>query len=70
MSNRHDSALRAERDTELVEVAGQQVALGYDPDGDVWFVQASSVPGLIATAGSRDELLAILPHLIQQATLP
>ncbi|NNM73556.1 DUF1902 domain-containing protein [Enterovirga aerilata] len=70
MSNPHESSLRAERGSELVEIAGEKVALGYDPDGEVWFVRASSVPGLAATAATRDELLDELPLLIRQALLP
>ena len=70
MSNQQDSPLRAERDGEVVEIAGEQVALGYDPDGETWFVRASSVPGLAATANTREELLDELPFLIRQARLP
>jgi hypothetical protein len=70
MSNRQDSPLRAEREGEVVEIAGEKVALAYDPDRDAWFVQASSVPGLAASADSRDELLDELPSLIQEARLP
>ena len=70
MSNRTDSPLRAERDGEIVEIAGEKVALGYDPDGEVWFVRASSVPGIMATADTREELLDELPFLIRQAKLP
>jgi hypothetical protein len=70
MSNRHDSPLRAERGSEVVEIAGERVALAYDPDREAWFVQASSVPGLAASADTRDELLDELPSLIRQAMLP
>lgn len=70
MSNRQDTPLRAERGEDVVEIAGQQVAIAYDPDGEAWFVQASSVPGLAATAPTRDDLLDELPILIRQALLP
>ncbi len=70
MSNRQDSALRAERGSEVVEIAGEKVALAYDPDREAWFVQASSVPGLAASADTREELLDELPSLIRQARLP
>jgi hypothetical protein len=70
MSNAQDNPLRAERGSEVVEIAGETVVLGYDPDGEVWFVRTSSVPGLSATADTRDELLDELPFLIRQAMLP
>ena len=70
MSNTTDNPLRAERDSEVVEVAGAKVALGYDPDGEIWFVRGSSVPGIMASADTREELLDELPFLIRQATLP
>jgi len=70
MSNRFDSPLRAEQDGGIVEIAGEQVVLGYDPDGELWFVRTSSVPGLSATADTRDELLDELPFLIRQARVP
>ena len=70
MSNSFESPLRAERDGGIVEIAGEKVVLGYDPDGEVWFVRTSSVPGLSATADTRDELLDELPFLIRQAMLP
>jgi hypothetical protein len=70
MSNRQDSPLRAERDGEVLDLAGAQVVIGYDPDGETWFVRTSSVPGLAATAGTREELLDELPLLIRQAMLP
>jgi hypothetical protein len=70
MSSSADSPLRAERDSDIVEIAGAQVLLGYDPDGEVWFVRASSVPGLMATADTHTELLDELPALIRQAMLP
>ena len=70
MSNRFESPLRADHDGGLVEIAGETVALGYDPDGEVWFVRTSSVPGLSASADTREELLDELPFLIRQAMLP
>jgi hypothetical protein len=70
MSNSADTPLRAERDGDVIEIAGAKVALAYDPDGDVWFVRTSSVPGLAAAADTRDALLDELPFLIRQATLP
>ena len=70
MSNSFESPLRAERDGEIVEIAGETIVLGYDPDGEVWFVRTSSVPGLSATANTRDELLDELPLLVRQAMLP
>lgn len=70
MSSARDTPLRAERDGEVVTVGSERVAIGYDPDGETWFVSASSVPGLAATADTRDELLDELPSLIRQARLP
>ena len=70
MSNNFESPLRAERDGGIVEIAGETIVLGYDPDGEVWFVRTSSVPGLSATADTRDALLDGLPFLIRQAMLP
>lgn len=70
MARTADSPLRAERDGEIVEIDGEKVALGYDPDGEMWFVRASSVPGLEAGATTREELLDALPLLIRQAVLP
>lgn len=70
MSNARETALRAERDGEVVTVADERVAIGYDPDGEIWFVGASSVPGLRASADTRDELLGELPFLIRQARVP
>ena len=70
MSNGFDSPLRAEQDGGIVEIAGEKVVLGYDPDGETWFVRTSSVPGLSATANTRDELLDELPFLVRQAMLP
>jgi hypothetical protein len=70
MSNRQDSPLRAERDGEVLEIAGAKVVLGYDPDGETWFIRTSSVPGLAATAETREELIDELPVLIRQAMLP
>lgn len=70
MATTADSPLRAERESELVEIDGQKVSLGYDPDGEMWFVRASSVPGLQAAASTRGELLDTLPLLIRQAILP
>jgi hypothetical protein len=70
MSNAQDTPLRAERDGEVFEIAGHKVALGYDPDGEIWFVRTSSVPGLTATASTREELLDELPFLIRETMLP
>ena len=70
MSNRTDSPLRAERHNAVLDIAGEKVVIGYDPDGETWFVQTSSDPGLAATADTREELLDELPFLIRQARLP
>ncbi|MDB5591377.1 DUF1902 domain-containing protein [Enterovirga sp.] len=65
-----ESPLRAARDGAVVRIGEHSVALAYDPDGEVWFVQASSVPGLTGSAESFDELLDDLPGLIRQIALP
>jgi hypothetical protein len=70
VSNPFESPLRAERDGEVLEIAGEKVVLGFDPDGETWFVRTSSVPGLSASAETREELLDELPFLIRQAMLP
>ena len=64
------SPLRAPRHEEVVAIEGERVVLTYDPDGERWFVRASSVPGLQADAETREELIEDLPLLIQQARLP
>ena len=65
-----DSPLRAERDGQVLRLGEHAVAVAYDPDGEVWFVQASSVPGLEAEAGTLEELAAMLPAAIRETTLP
>ncbi len=57
MSNAQDNPLRAERGSEVVEIAGETIVLGYDPDGEVWFVRTSSVPGLSATADTYPQMV-------------
>lgn len=67
---RSGSPLRAERDEHVVPVDGHSVALAYDPDGAVWYVQASSVPGLVGQASDLDDLVDDLPRLIRAALVP
>lgn len=62
--------IRADRDGAVVAVGDEQVALAYDPDAEVWYVRASSVPGLAAQSADREELLAELPLLVRTARLP
>ena len=62
--------LRGDRDEQVVAIGEHRVALAYDPDGETWYVTASSVPGLAGQTGSLDQLLEELPHLIRTATIP
>ena len=62
--------LRAARHEETLSIDDESVVLVYDPDGEEWFVRASSVPGLTARAETREDLLEELPVLIRQARLP
>ena len=64
------SPLRADRGEEVVAIGDARVAIAYDPDGETWYVRTSSVPGLVAEAGSREELLEDLPRLIGGTRLP
>ncbi|TDR93625.1 DUF1902 domain-containing protein [Enterovirga rhinocerotis] len=66
----HKSPLRAERGEEIIRIGDHAVVAAYDPDGEVWFVRTSSVPGLRAEAPTLDDLVDELPHLIRQAELP
>ena len=65
-----ESPLRQERGERLVSIEGQSIAVAYHPDGETWYVTASSVPGLEAQAADLDTLLDDLPQLIRQAMLP
>ncbi len=67
---RGDSPLRAEQGEHVVDLEGEQVVLAYDPDGEVWCVLTSSVPGLAAEAETLDRLIEDLPRLIRQARVP
>ncbi|HMO29442.1 DUF1902 domain-containing protein [Enterovirga sp.] len=64
------SPLRAERDEQVLRIAGESIVVAYDPDGECWHVRTSSVPGLRAEAQTLDELIEELPHLIRQAGMP
>ena len=65
-----ESPLVQDRDAGLVRVGEHRVEIAYDPDGEIWYVRASSVPGLTGQAASEDELRAMLPLLVRQAELP
>ncbi|WP_375462062.1 hypothetical protein [uncultured Enterovirga sp.] len=64
------SPLRGDRDAHVVEFGEHRVALAYDLDGETWYVQASSVPGLAGQTGTLDELMDELPILIRRAGIP
>lgn len=64
------SPLRAEQGEHVLRIGEHGVIVAYDPDGESWFVRTSSVPGLRAEAGTLDELIEELPHLIRQAETP
>lgn len=64
------SPLRQTREAQLVRIDGESVEVAYDPDGELWFVRASSVPGLAASADTLDDLVDELPELIRHAMLP
>ena len=48
--------------TRTLEIAGHTVVIAYDPDAGVWYVQSSTVPGLIgegASAAALEEELQV-----------
>ncbi len=59
-----EGAMEHEPLRETVEIAGHQVLIAHDPEDGLWYVEASSVPGLAAEAQSRDDLLAELEILV------
>lgn len=65
-----ESPLLQDRGVGLVRIGEHRVEIAYDPDGEIWYVRASSVPGLTGEAASEAELRADLPLLVRQAELP
>ncbi len=51
-------------------IAGRPVAVAFDPEAGVWYVEASAVPGLAAEAASEEELVAVLEVLVRTLSLP
>jgi hypothetical protein len=41
-----------EEQTQTLRIAGHTVVIAYDPDACVWYVQSSTVPGLIGEGTS------------------
>ena len=66
----HDNPLRDDRDGRVVHVGEHRVELAYDPDGEVWYVRSSTVPGLTGESGSLSDLADTLPALVRAASLP
>lgn len=66
----NDNPLRRERDAVLVALGDHRIELAYDPDGDLWYVRSSNVPGLVATAASEQDLRDDLPFLVSQVSMP
>lgn len=68
---RGDSPLRSDRDAQVIAVGDERVAVAWDPDGEVWYVAAASLPGLAGHSAPTLEALAdALPHLVRSAALP
>ncbi len=54
----------------IVEIAGQRVAIAYDAEAGVWYVQGSTVPGLAGEAASAADLIAELEVAVRTLSLP
>ncbi len=54
----------------IVEIAGQRVAIAYDPEAGVWYVQGSTVPGLAGEAASASDLIEELEVTVRALSLP
>ena len=68
MSSR--SPLLADQQERVLAVGEARVAVAWDPDGAVWYVRTSSVPGLAAEGETLAELEGSLPGLIALIQLP
>ncbi|HEX2552229.1 MAG TPA: DUF1902 domain-containing protein [Microvirga sp.] len=57
-------------EVQVVEIAGQTVAIAYDPEAGVWYVQGSTVPGLTGEAASASDLIEELEVTVRTLSLP
>ncbi len=57
-------------ESQLIEVAGQKVVVAYDPEGGVWYVHSSTVPGLTGEAARLSELIEELEVTVRTLSLP
>ena len=57
-------------EAQIIEVAGQKVVVAYDPEGGVWYVHSSTVPGLTGEAASLSELVEELEVTVRTLSLP
>ncbi len=55
---------------QIIEIAGQKVVIAYDPEGGVWYVHSSTVPGLTGEAASISELIEELEVTVRMLSLP
>ena len=57
-------------ETRIVEIAGQTVAIAYDEEAGVWYVQGSTVPGLSGEAARAADLVEELEVTVRTLILP
>ena len=62
--------MSAEEHTETVEIAGHTVVIAYNAEAGLWYVRSSTVPGLVAEAGSASELIEELQVTVRTLSLP
>ncbi len=57
-------------EVQVIEIPGQRVAIAYDAEAGVWYVQGSTVPGLAGEAASTADLIEELEVTVRTLNLP
>ncbi len=55
---------------QILDIAGETVAIAYDPEAGIWYVHSSTVPGLTGEAASASDLVEELQVAVRSLNMP